>query len=248
MKLKTSLPASVRHTSLGALVAVSLISGMGWSSTSMAAISKAQLQTGEQNKTAGTVKKSRIAKKATPQEAVGKSGAAVAMASTGMDVALKPSSELSSMPPASRPEPALQHATPASAVPNVAYVPRVNPYLVNVAPRGVQLASAPKSSAYLPGGETRIDVEPALTGMSGLSGLSGLLPSMPLFEQSILPRVKTVYPTGEKPLVVVTFKCPTEIIGIDTPSTVILHKVVNGGMDLVNKTNLLSFNMQQVCQ
>jgi hypothetical protein len=74
------------------------------------------------------------------------------------------------------------------------------------------------------------------------------LPQIPLFEQAILPKIKTVYPTGEKPLVVLTFKCPTELVGIDTPSTLILHKAVNGGMDLINKSNLLAFNMQQVCQ
>lgn len=79
-------------------------------------------------------------------------------------------------------------------------------------------------------------------------GFKLAMPQIPLFEQAILPKIQTVYPTGEKPLVVVTFKCPTELVGIDTPSTVILHKAVNGGMDLINKTNLLSFNMQQVCQ
>jgi hypothetical protein len=113
-----------------------------------------------------------------------------------------------------------------------AYTPRVNPYL-----SGPQAAPVPSQPL---GG----DVGQA----QGIGGPRFSLPHIPLFEQSILPKVQTVYPTGEKPLVVVTFKCPTELVGIDTPSTLILHKVVNGGMDLINKTNLLSFNMQQVCQ
>lgn len=80
-----------------------------------------------------------------------------------------------------------------------------------------------------------------------LDGLKSLLPSG-FSEMSILPSIKTVYPTGEKPLVVLTLKCPTELVGIATPSTMILHEVINGGMGLINRTNLLSFNMEQVCQ
>jgi hypothetical protein len=66
-------------------------------------------------------------------------------------------------------------------------------------------------------------------------------------EMSLLPIVKTVYPTGEKPMVVITFKCPTELIGITPIPTKILHDVVDGGFSLLNKTNLLDFNLQQVC-
>lgn len=140
--------------------------------------------------------------------------------------------------PASEPaDPVLQVSapvTPPTALPGPAhaqgYTPRPNPYLVNPyqpAPSAAQ-AAAPTAQAG--------------------SGARLGLPQLSLSEQSILPRIQTVYPTGEKPLVVVTFKCPTELVGIDTPSTLILHKVVNGSMDLINKTNLLSFNMQQVCQ
>jgi hypothetical protein len=124
----------------------------------------------------------------------------------------------------------------ASAVltPAPADVPQGNPYLVNQ----VQVDIPPANPYSAPGGPS------PLAG----GGFKLAMPRLPLFEQSILPKVQTVYPTGEKPLVVVSFKCPTELVGIDTPSTLILHKVVNGGMDLINKTNLLSFNMQQVCQ
>jgi len=79
------------------------------------------------------------------------------------------------------------------------------------------------------------------------SNLKSLLPSIPE-GQSILPSIKKVYPTGEKPLVVLTFKCPTELIGITPIPIKLLHEGVNGVFDVVNATNLLSFNMQQVCQ
>ena len=71
---------------------------------------------------------------------------------------------------------------------------------------------------------------------------------MPPADQAILPRIKTVYPTGEKPLKVLTFKCPTELVGITPLPTKALHELVNVAMDGVNRTDLLPFNMQQVCQ
>lgn len=79
------------------------------------------------------------------------------------------------------------------------------------------------------------------------SNLKSLLPSIPE-GQSILPSIKKVYPTGEKPLVVLTFKCPTELIGITPIPIKLLHEGVNGVFDVVNATDLLSFNLQQVCQ
>jgi hypothetical protein len=81
--------------------------------------------------------------------------------------------------------------------------------------------------------------------------LSDIKQSIPILSdsgESLLPTIKKVYPTGEKPLVVVSFKCPTELIGVAPPTIKILHELVNFGMDGINKTNLLSFNMQQVCQ
>jgi len=141
---------------------------------------------------------------------------------TNAPLALKPSYAVN--PAAPEPVPAAQ----------VSPAPQTNPYLVNASPPSMPPQTY--GNAYAAGSP------------QGNSGLHFSLPQVPLFEQSILPKIQTVYPTGEKPLVVVTFKCPTELVGIDTPSTLILHKVVNGGMDLINKTNLLSFNMQQVCQ
>jgi hypothetical protein len=64
---------------------------------------------------------------------------------------------------------------------------------------------------------------------------------------SILPKIKTVYPTGEKPLKVITFKCPTELIGVTPPPVKILHEGVNLAMDGLNRSDLLPFNLQQVC-
>lgn len=83
-------------------------------------------------------------------------------------------------------------------------------------------------------------------GMPSLPSLFSL-PSLPE-GLSVLPVIKTVYPTGEKPLVIVTFKCPTELVGITPLPTKALHDLVTWGMDSINSTNLLAFNMQQVCQ
>lgn len=79
--------------------------------------------------------------------------------------------------------------------------------------------------------------------------LKSSLNSIPLFnDEAILPRIKTVHPTGEKPLVVLTFKCPTEAIGISTPPIKAMRELVNLSMAGANRSNLLPFNMQQVCQ
>lgn len=168
----------------------------------------------------------KVVKKADPQPAAAMGAAISAAAPIPAGLALKPSQSVS-----------VETAQPAPAqAPVNAYVPRVNPYLVNQQPS----VPAPVLAA---------NTENASAGhASASSGFRFSLPRIAPFEQSILPKIQTVYPTGEKPLVVMTFKCPTELVGIDTPSTLILHKVVNGGMDLINRTDLLSFNLQQVCQ
>lgn len=73
-------------------------------------------------------------------------------------------------------------------------------------------------------------------------------PHLPSPDIDILPSITKVYPTGEKPLYVLTFKCPTELIGITPLPTKALRWLITAGMDGINSTNLLSFNMQQVCQ
>lgn len=90
--------------------------------------------------------------------------------------------------------------------------------------------------------------EPASTSNGIASLFSSLKMMIPLTgDANILPTIKKVYPTGEKPLVVLNFKCPTEVIGITPPPMKLLHEAVNLGFDGLNKTNLLSFNLQQVC-
>lgn len=138
------------------------------------------------------------------------------------------------MPPSSVPVPVIAAALPTQQVQPV----RINPYLVNMPVPG-QAAVAE---------QTQKQAAASAFAMPKFSLPDFSLPQLPLFQEEILPKVSKVYPTGEKPLVVVSFKCPTELIGIDTPSTKLLHMGIEGGMDLVNKTNLLSFNMQSVCR
>ena len=118
-----------------------------------------------------------------------------------------------------------------AAVPAVAAPARTNPYLPQPSS---QQSSAPEVP-YKPLGNP-------------FSGIGSLLPSLPSSEESLLPHITKVYPTGEKPLVVLTFKCPAEMVGLNTPIMKGLHGAVNAGMDAINYTNLLSFNLQQVCQ
>lgn len=110
--------------------------------------------------------------------------------------------------------------------------PAVNPYLFN-------------SVAY---SQPATPVNPTQSLGQVFGDLKLALPSLPPMDQSILPTVKKVQPTGEKPLYVLTFKCPTELVGIVPPPTKALHWLVTAGMDGINSSDLLPFNMQQVCQ
>jgi hypothetical protein len=136
--------------------------------------------------------------------------------------------------------------------------PAVNPYLAYQQPMGPVVNPA-ESLLQVVGNVSdmlpSLSDFPSLSDLSGISGLSGLsslpsLPSLPSLsgDRSILPSIKTVYPTGEKPLVVLNFKCPTELVGI-TPIPI---KLLRGGLDsafeLLNDSDMLSFNLQQVCQ
>lgn len=62
-----------------------------------------------------------------------------------------------------------------------------------------------------------------------------------------LPKIKKVQPTGERPMLVVSLKCPTEALGVATPSTKILHGAVDMALTGVNATNVLPWSIQQVC-
>jgi hypothetical protein len=80
-----------------------------------------------------------------------------------------------------------------------------------------------------------------------LDGIKTLLPSIP-DGKTFLPSIKTVYPTGEKPLVVLSFNCPTEMIGITPIPTKLLKEGLEGVFGMINATDLLSFDLMQVCQ
>lgn len=134
--------------------------------------------------------------------------------------------------------PAPQAAAPVA----VAAAVKVNPYLVN------QVQMQPE--VYSPQQTAPAEAAKPNSARQLFASLKEFLPmpSLPMEGQAILPVIKKVYPTGEKPLVVLTFKCPTELVGITPLPTKALHGLVNMGFDAVNKTDLLSFNMQQVCQ
>ena len=148
---------------------------------------------------------------------------------------------------------AIVPAAPAAPATYNAYLPypgpvsagsRENPYLPRqAAPAPVQ-AFAPIQA--VPDFQAQENQRPGLGSLFGSLGQA--IPILPDSGQSILPSIKKVYPTGEKPLVVVSFKCPTEVLGVTPPTIKLLHNLVDMGMDGLNKTDLLSFNLQQVCQ
>jgi hypothetical protein len=139
---------------------------------------------------------------------------------------------------AARPEPAVATpavATLAVAAPLVSAPARpqtANPYLV--------YASAPQAA------EVAAAYRPA-PPFNALGNLRAMLPSLPDEGAAILPRIKKVYPTGEKPLVVLTFKCPTELVGVSTPPIKLLRSGIDLAMEGINRTDVLPFNLQQVC-
>ena len=118
-----------------------------------------------------------------------------------------------------------------------------NPYLAYQR----QAFTTPVAAVREPPGRDAPQEKPNLVSQY-FSGFQLISPVRPPSDQSILPTFKKVYPTGEKPLVVVTFKCPTELVGITPLPTKALHGLVDLGMGALNSSNLLSFNMQQVCQ
>jgi len=66
--------------------------------------------------------------------------------------------------------------------------------------------------------------------------------------KSLLPKIKTYKSiSGAKPVTVVSLKCPTESIGISTPTSKLFHQFIDTGMSCINNTNLLPVELQQVC-
>ncbi len=142
----------------------------------------------------------------------------------------------------------LRAPAPAASAPLPAAAP-----VPATAPEIVVNAPAPRMSepVYQPAQSAEVETSrPARNDPSPWEKLKysvmGGIP--PITDQAILPKITTVYPTGEKPLKVLTFKCPTELVGITPPTTALLHDAVTFAFDGVNKTNLLPFNLQQVCQ
>lgn len=126
----------------------------------------------------------------------------------------------------------------------------------NAASYGSAGYGSPSPAQVAPVGQSAPVVQTAPVAQSATASASNSVSSLfsslkmmiPLTgDSNILPSIKKVYPTGEKPLVVLNFKCPTEVIGITPPPMKLLHEAVNLGFDGLNKTNLLSFNLQQVC-
>jgi hypothetical protein len=63
-----------------------------------------------------------------------------------------------------------------------------------------------------------------------------------------LPSIKKVYPTGEKPLLVINLKCPAEVlVGESFAIPNVMRSALNMVFLGIADTNLLSFNIQVVC-
>ena len=126
--------------------------------------------------------------------------------------------------------------------------PRPNPYIV----QPVTVTVAPVSAA-LPWQDQSTTPTPAISQVTATtstpfaSSQGNLNAKDSGKSRSLLPSFTKVYPTGEKPMVVVTFSCPTELAGINTPSTKILHGIFDLGFGAINATNLLPWTLQQVC-
>ncbi len=143
--------------------------------------------------------------------------------------------------------PAAAPAAPAST----GYVPRAvaNPYLGNPY-LTYRTGYTQAASTQVAAPQAAAPASPAVDPSQVLNSLRNILPEphLPSPDIDILPSITKVYPTGERPMYVLTFKCPTELVGITPPPTKALRWLITGGMDAVNSTNLLPFSMQQVCQ
>lgn len=62
-----------------------------------------------------------------------------------------------------------------------------------------------------------------------------------------LVNVKRYNIPGQKSILVVATKCPTEVVGIATPTTKIFHSLVDSGMSCINNTQILPVELRQVC-
>lgn len=179
--------------------------------------------------------------------------------------ALMISPPLSTQPPPEKIPP-----LPTSAIVTVVVTPPTvteNPYLRSVVP--TQVAPTLPAPIAQPQKDPWTTIPPAPTGIGPtLNGIgilvTSLMPTLPpqltgFLPVSLLPgdpgashlpiSIKTVYPTGDKPLIVLTLKCPTEAaFGVAPPPVKLVHIILTAGMDSINATGLLPVNLQQVCQ
>lgn len=126
--------------------------------------------------------------------------------------------------------------------------PRPNPYIVQ--PVTVTVATPPAAfpwQAQVATPAPSIAQAPATPATPFASGQDSYNAKDASKSRSILPTITKVYPTGEKPMVVVTFNCPTELAGVATPSTKIIHSFFDLGFGTINATNALPWTLQQVC-
>lgn len=145
--------------------------------------------------------------------------------------------------------PALVTVTATTVV--TAAAPSSNPYLAyRTATYNQAAPTVPPVAAVAPATPATPVASVAPSGEQIINTLRAFLPEphLPSPDIDILPSVTKVYPTGERPMYVLTFKCPTELVGITPPPTKALRWLISSGMDAVNSTNMLSFSMQQVCQ
>lgn len=63
----------------------------------------------------------------------------------------------------------------------------------------------------------------------------------------IIPRVKAYEVPGEKHLMVLSLKCPTELLDVTTPSSAVIHSTIDTGFGIANKMPFLPYTFQQVC-
>ena len=66
-------------------------------------------------------------------------------------------------------------------------------------------------------------------------------------DHSIIPKIKKYDFPGQRSLVTVSTKCPTELVGVSTPSSLVFHEMIDGGMQMINRTQVLPIELQQVC-
>lgn len=199
---------------------------------------------------------SKSATKAAKSKAIAKNSKTISAPTTAVDTTV-PAVAMSA-PVAANPY--LANAAAASANPYLANVahPATNPYLAyqqvqrpsvgpSTASPAQHIATLAAPNPYLPAAQQFEPVNPWKSFGQIADSAQSSLPSFSGESMSILPKIKTVYPTGEKPLKVLTFKCPTELVGITTPPI----KLLRGGVDLVmeglNRSDLLPFDLQQVC-